>query len=332
MNKLLVVSIPPHWHSGDSIPKKMYGVLLALVPAFLVSLYVFGLGALIVTVVSVASCVFFEWVIQKWVLKVTPTISDGSAALTGVLLAFNLPSNLPFWMVVFGALVAIGIGKQTFGGLGCNPFNPALVGRVFLLVSFPAAMTSWPLPFQRGYTDALTGATPLALIHYKPEALPAIKSLFLATIGGSLGEVSALALLIGGIYLLMRRIISWHIPFTILFTVFMLSTLLAIFKPGTFGYTPYETDWMNAVAFGLFQVLSGGLLLGAFFMATDYGTSPVVVKGQVIYAVSIGILTVLIRLYGDYPEGLSFAILFMNAMTPPINTFVKPKPFGEVRL
>jgi electron transport complex protein RnfD len=331
MNKLLVVSIPPHWHSGDSIPKKMYGVLLALVPASLVSLYVFGMGALMVTMVSVVSCVLLEWLIQKFVLKVPPTISDGSAALTGVLLAFNLPSNLPVWMVVFGALVAIGIGKQTFGGLGCNPFNPALVGRVFLLVSFPAQMTSWPLPFQRGYTDAVTGATPLALIHDKPEALPDIKSMFLGTIGGSLGEVSALALLIGGIYLLIRRIISWHIPLTLLVTVFVLSSLLALFKPGMFGFTPYEIDWMNAVAFGLFQVVSGGLFRGAFFLATDYVTSPMLSKGQVIYAVCIGILTVLIRLYGDYPEGLSFAILFMNALTPLINTLVKPKPFGEVR-
>ncbi len=308
MANKLIVSLSPHVHSGDSVQKNMYGVLIALIPALLVSFYMFGLGAVVVTLTSVAACVFFEWAITKFILKrERSTICDGSAVITGVLLAFNLPSNLPLWIIIIGALVAIGIGKMTFGGLGCNPFNPALVGRIFLLISFPVQMTSWPLVQQWGsYTDAQTGATPLALMKMAVKGdvnalgqLPDTMSLFLGNNPGSLGEVSALALLLGLGYMLWKKIISWHIPVSILVTVFVF-------------------------------LFTGGLMLGAIFMATDYVTSPMTHKGMIIYGVAIGFLTVVIRLFGAYPEGMSFAIFIMNAFTPLINTYCKPKRFGEV--
>ena len=330
MKDKLVVSLAPHIHSGDSIQKKMFGVLLALVPAFAVSLYVYGWGALAVTAISVASCVFFEYTIQKYLLKVKPTIDDGSAILTGVLLAFNLPSNLPFWIIIIGALVAIGIAKLTFGGIGNNPFNPAIVGRVFLLISFPVQMTSWPLPFQHSYVDATTGATPLAIMKHHLGDLPDAGSMLLGTIGGSLGEVSAIALILGGLFLLYRRIISWHIPVTMICTVMVFTFLLSFFSPDTYFAIPGSTRLETAANYSLFHLLSGGLLLGAFFMATDYVTSPMTHKGQVMYAAGIGIITVLIRVFGVYPEGVSFGIFIMNGVTPLINTYIKPKRFGEV--
>ena len=235
MENKLIVSLSPHVHGGDSVQKNMYGVLIALIPAFLVSLYFFGLGALIVTATSVAACLFFEWAIGKYLLKKpTTTICDGSAIITGVLLAFNLPSNLPIWIIILGALFAIGVGKMSFGGLGCNPFNPALAGRVFLLLSFPVQMTSWPVVGQlTAYTDATTGATPLALmkqaIHAADKSaamdalnqIPDALSLLIGQNGGCLGEVSALALLIGLVYMLWKKIITWHIPVSILATVFI---------------------------------------------------------------------------------------------------------------
>lgn len=326
MAKKLIVSLSPHVHSTDSVQKNMYGVCIALIPALLVSLYFFGLGALIVLVTSVLACVFFEWAITKYILKRDKvTITDGSAILTGLLLGFNLPSNLPIWIILIGALVAIGIGKMTFGGLGCNPFNPALVGRVFLLVSFPVQMTSWPVPGNMtAYLDAETGATPLAIMKSAIKAgdpsildqLPDSLSLFLGQNGGCLGEVSALALLLGLIYMLVRRIITWHIPVSILATVFVLSGLLHLSNP--------------VYASPVDVLLTGGLMLGACFMATDYVTSPMTHKGQVIYGICIGFLTVVIRTFGAYPEGMSFAILIMNAFTPLINTYCKPKRFGEV--
>ena len=255
---------------------------------------------------------------------------DGSAMLTGLLLGFNLPSNLPVWIVIIGALVAIGIGKMTFGGLGCNPFNPALVGRCFLLASFPAQMTSWPVAGQLvSYVDAQTAATPLSIMKTAIktgdasvlEQLPSSMSLLLGNPGlnngaGCIGEVCALALLIGLAYMLWKKIITWHIPVSILATVFVFSGLLHLANP----------VYANPVA----TLLSGGLMLGAIFMATDYVTSPMTHKGQLIYGVSIGFLTVVIRNWGSYPEGMSFAILIMNALTPLINTYVKPKRFGEI--
>ena len=316
----------PHVHGGDSVQKNMYGVLIALIPAFLVSLYFFGLGALIVTATSVAACLFFEWAIVKFLMKKpATTICDGSAVITGVLLAFNLPSNLPVWIIILGALFAIGVGKMSFGGLGCNPFNPALAGRVFLLLSFPVQMTTWPVVGQlTSYMDATTGATPLALmkqaIHGDTSALsqiPDALNLFIGQNGGCIGEVSALALLLGLAYMLWKKIITWHIPVSIIVTVFVFAGIMHLVDP---------EKYVSPVL----QLLSGGLMLGAVFMATDYVTSPMSKKGMLIYGVCIGLLTVVIRLFGAYPEGMSFAILIMNAFTPLINTYCKPKRFGEV--
>ena len=240
MENKLIVSLSPHVHGGDSVQKNMYGVLIALIPAFLVSLYFFGLGALIVTATSVAACLFFEWAIGKYLMKKpTTTICDGSAIITGVLLAFNLPSNLPIWIIILGALFAIGVGKMSFGGLGCNPFNPALAGRVFLLLSFPVQMTSWPVVGQlTAYTDATTGATPLALMKqaiYGDTAalsqIPDALTLLIGQNGGCLGEVSALALLIGLVYMLWKKIITWHIPVSILATVFVFAGIMHLADP-----------------------------------------------------------------------------------------------------
>ena len=317
MANKLIISPSPHIHGGDSIEKNMYGVLMALIPALLISLVYFGLGALIVSLVSVLFCVLFEYLIQKYLIKGKITIYDGSAAITGVLLALNLPSNLPVWIVIIGALAAIGIGKMPFGGLGNNIFNPALVGRVFLLISFPAQMTVWPKPgiFPMGYTDAITGATTLNMLKNHFGEIPDYVSMLLGNMGGSLGEISAAALITGLIYMLWKKIISWHIPVITVLTVAVFTGIMHAVNPAQY-------------ADPLVHILSGGLLLGAIFMATDYVTSPMSKKGQVIYAVGIGVLTSVIRLWGAYPEGVSFAILIMNAFTPLINTYVKSKTFG----
>lgn len=327
MNRL-IVSLSPHVHSGDSVQKNMYGVCIALVPAMIASLYFFGLGAAVVMLTSVISCVLFEWAVTRFILRRDKmTILDGSAVLTGILLGFNLPSNLPIWIIVIGAMVAICIGKMTFGGLGQNPFNPALVGRVFLLISFPAQMTTWPKSGSVEYTlsniDSQTGATPLSIMQNaigegRPELLnqlPDSLDMLIGKTGGSLGEVSAILLLLGCAYMLFRKIITWHIPVSILGTVAVLSAILHFTNP--------------VYASPLAVLCSGGLMLGACFMATDYVTSPMVPKGQIIYGVCIGLLTVVIRNWGSYPEGMSFAILIMNAFTPLINTYCKPKRFGE---
>ncbi len=314
-----IVSPSPHIHSGDSIEKNMYGVIIAMVPALLASLYFFGIGALVVTLVSVISCVGFEFLIQKYLLKKSVCITDGSAALTGLLLAFNLPSNLPIWMIIIGSLVAIGIGKMSFGGLGNNLFNPALVGRVFLLISFPVAMTTWPVPhgITTSYLDAETGATALSMMKNNFGTMPSTADLFFGQMGGSLGEVSALALLLGLGWLLYKKIITWHIPVSIFATVAVFAWILNMANP-------------DAFACPVTHLFTGGLMLGAIFMATDYVTSPMSKAGMIIYGVGIGILTIVIRNFGAYPEGVSFAILIMNAFTPLINTYVKPKLYGEV--
>lgn len=319
MTNKLVVSPSPHIHSGDSVEKNMYGVLIALIPAFIVSLIYFGLGALIVTITSVVFCVLFEFLIQKYLMKVKPSITDGSAVITGVLLAFNLPSNLPLWIIIIGALVAIGIGKMSFGGLGNNIFNPALVGRVFLLISFPAQMTVWPEPgfFPLHYMDASTGATTLTLIKENSDKIFSYTAMLLGERGGSIGEVSALALVIGFVFMLWKKIITWHIPVFVVLTVAVFTGIMHLVNP--FEY-----------ADPAIHILSGGLLLGAVFMATDYATSPMSKNGMIVYAVGIGFITTVIRLFGAYPEGISFAILIMNAFTPLINTYMKPKRFGEV--
>lgn len=328
----LVVSLSPHAHGTDSVEKNMYGVIIALLPALLASFYFFGIGSAIVCLVSVAACLFFEWAICKALLKREPTLLDGSAIVTGLLLGMNLPSNFPIWMIIVGALVAIGVGKMTFGGLGQNPFNPALVGRCFLLVSFPTAMTSWPVEGQLTAlgTDATTGATPLALMKEAIKTgntdvldkLPSSLDMLFGVTNtnnmgaGTIGEICAIALIIGLVYMLCKKIITWHIPVSIIATVFVFSGVLHLANPA----------YANPVQ----VILSGGLMLGAIFMATDYVTSPMTHKGQLIYGVAIGALTVVIRNWGAYPEGMSFAILIMNAFTPLINMYVKPKRFGEV--
>lgn len=317
MENKLYVSPSPHIHGGDSISKNMYGVLIALVPAFLVSLYFFGLGALIVTVASVFFCVLFEYLIQKFLMKKEPTIYDGSAILTGVLLAFNLPSNLPIWIIAIGALAAIGIGKMSFGGLGNNIFNPALTGRIFLLISFPAQMTTWPVVGQlTSYADATTGATVLSLMNEGAlDKMPTLSDMLIGNMGGSLGEVSALALLLGMFYMLWKKIITWHVPVSIFVTVFVFTGIMHLVNP-----VQYANPFVH--------LLSGGLMLGAIFMATDYVTSPMSKSGMIVYGVGIGILTTVIRLFGSYPEGMSFAIFIMNGVTPLINSYMKPKHFG----
>lgn len=326
MNKL-VVSLSPHVHSGDSVQKNMYWVIIALVPALICSFISFGMGAIITTAISVAACVLTEWVINKFLLGSDKcTVCDGSAALTGILLAFNMPSNIAPWIVVIGAIFAIGVVKMTFGGLGCNLFNPALAGRAFLLISFPVQMTTWPNPGQGfgTYLDAETGATPLSIMKaaFKSgdvsmlDQLSSYKDMMLGNTGGCLGEVCALALILGLVILLVKKVITWHIPVSIFATVSVASGLLHLANP--------------VYADPITELLSGGLMLGAIFMATDYVTSPMSKNGQIVYGIAIGALTIIIRTWGAYPEGMSFAILIMNAFTPLINNKFKPKRFGEV--
>lgn len=328
MSNLLNVSQSPHIHGKESTQKLMFNVVIALLPALFTSVFYFGLGAIIVTLTSVASCLLFEYLIQKFILKKQLSITDGSALVTGLLLAFNLPSNLPVFIVIIGSFVSIGVAKMTFGGLGNNPFNPALVGRVFMLISFPVQMTSWPVPkgFGTGYTDAVTGATPLAIIKEglkNGESLsklmgeiPTPAQMFLGDMGGSMGEIAAIALLIGFIYLLATKVITWHIPVSVVGTIAIFTAVLWLVNP-------------EKNADPMFHILAGGVLLGAIFMATDYVTSPMVPKAMIIYGCGIGIITVVIRVYGAYPEGVSFAILIMNAFVPLMNAYIKPKRFGE---
>ena len=324
--KNFITSPAPHAHSGDSVRKNMLLVILALVPAYAVSVWQFGFGALITAAISVAVCVLTEWLISRFLLKEQrTTISDLSAVLTGLLLAFNLPSSLDWWIVLIGAVVAIGVGKMTFGGLGQNPFNPALVGRVFLLISFPAQMTTWPVAkgFATNYLDAETGATPLYYLKHIMKSgdtsfvdqLPSLMDSFVGVMGGSLGEVSAAALILGGLILLCCRVITWHIPVAIIGTVALFSWIA----------TPAG---MDPHVFIGYQLLSGGLMLGAFFMATDYVTSPMSAWGKIIFGIGIGFIMMVIRTWGAYPEGMSFAILIMNACVPLLNK-IRPMRFGE---
>ena len=324
---LLKISGSPHVHTSDSVKKIMWTVVIALIPTMIFSFYYYGIDAVRVTVISVIACVVLEWIFQKFLLKEKTTISDGSAVITGLLLAFNVPSNLSWWIIVIGAAVAIGISKMAFGGLGKNIFNPALVGRVFLLISFPKQMTSWVLPNQ-GFmnVDATTGATPLALIKHAMKVgedatelinqLPTYAQLLLGERGGSFGEVAALAIIFGGIIMLVRKVITWHIPVTFIGTSFIFAAILHWANPSMY-ITPE------------FHILTGGLLLGAIFMATDMVTSPMTAWGKIIFGIGCGVLTILIRVWGSYPEGVSFAILIMNAFVPLINKGFKPKRFGN---
>ncbi|MCI8622348.1 MAG: RnfABCDGE type electron transport complex subunit D [Provencibacterium sp.] len=309
MSNRLVVKSSPHLKSPMNTQVIMRDVIIALMPAFICSIIIFGLRSLLLVTVCVASCVVFEY-LSRMLMKRENSISDLSAVVTGLLLAFNLPVTFPLWMAVIGAFFAIVIAKQLFGGLGQNFVNPAIAGRIFLLISFATPMTSWLLPQKgEGGIALVAGATPLALIgRGEKEALPALTDMLLGMRGGCLGETAALALLAGAVYLLVRRVIHPVIPVTFLGTVFVLSLLL--------GQDP------------LYQLLSGGVILGACFMATDYATSPATFKGRLIFAFGCGLITMIIRVFGSYPEGVSFAILFMNILTPHINTLTRTKPFG----
>lgn len=313
------VSPAPHVHSDYSTVRLMGDVVIALLPALMVSVRVFGWNVLAITAVSIASCVLLEYLVQKFLVKGPVTVNNLSAVVTGLLLAMNLPANIPLWIVVVGAVVAIGVAKMPFGGLGKNLFNPALAARVFLLIAYPVQMTSFPQPTINGFADAYSGATPLGaakgmLVNFADfDAL----GMFTGAMGGSFGEVSALALLLGFAYLLMRKVISWHIPVAVLGTM---AVFAAIYGATMGGAMIWQLP--------LFHILAGGALLGAIFMATDYVTSPMTTKGMIIYGVGIGVITMCIRLWGAYPEGMSFAILIMNSVVPLINKYVKPKRFG----
>ena len=327
---LLNISGSPHVHSDESTKKIMWRVNLALVPMLLTGIAFFGLNALLISLVSVACCCLFQWLIEKFILKVPSTVCDGSAVVTGLLLAFNVPATADMiWLVALGALVAIGVGKMSFGGLGKNPFNPALVGRVFMLISFPVQMTTWPtvgkwFPMS---LDPVSGATPLGVIKeglkngqsmseiMANNDLPSLVDIFLGHMGGSFGEVCALAILIGAIYLLCCKIISWHIPVAFIGTAFIFSGILWLADP---------TQFINPVT----TILTGGIMLGACFMATDMVTSPMSKTGQLIFGAGCGLLTIIIRNWGAYPEGVSFAILLMNSVTPLINRWCKPQRFA----
>ena len=287
----------------------MWLVVASLVPALVVALYTFGLSALTVTVVCILSCMLTELAIDR-IMGRRSTLSDGSALLTGLLLAFNLPRILPWWMAVAGSVVAIGVGKMSFGGLGCNIWNPALVGRVFLLLSFPAAMTTWPVDVPSG-VDGVSGATVLTAMKMNPEStvIPDTLSMAVGHMNGSLGEVGSIALLAGCLFLICMKIISWHIPVSVIGSAALLSWIT--------GGNP------------VVDIFAGGLILGACFMATDYVTSPMTRKGQLLYGIMIGVVTIVIRRYGAYPEGVSFAILLMNSFTPLINRYCRPAVFGE---
>lgn len=301
---MLVVSPSPHIHSPLRLDKIMWQVVLALLPALGVAVWTFGWPALRIVLICVTSCLLFEWAFES-LLGHKRTLANGSAMITAILLAFNLPSILPWWMAIAGSFVAIVIGKVSFGGLGCNIWNPALVGRVFLLLSFPAAMTTWPTGI-----DGTSGATMLQQLKYAAPAdlHPDYLGMAVGHMNGSLGEVGSIAILLGAVFLLARGIITWHIPVSVLASAALFSWL--------FGGNP------------LVDLLSGGLILGACFMATDYVTSPMTRSGQLIFGFMIGFITMVIRRYGAYPEGVSFAILLMNSFTPLINRYCRPEIFG----
>jgi electron transport complex protein RnfD len=321
----LIVSSSPHHVNNEDTQRIMGMVIAALIPSLAVSTYVFGGRVLALTAVCVIASVLMEFLWNK-AMKKPQTVGDLSAALTGLLIAFNVPSNLPFYIAIIGCAVAIILVKGLFGGLGHNLFNPAITARIVLFIAFATQMTTWPVPSQGfcTYLDATTGATPLSIMKAAVKAgdasileqLPSSMDMLLGNMGGCLGEVSALAIIIGLVYMLAKKIITWHIPISIIATVFVFSGLMHLANP---VYASPATE-----------LLTGGLLLGAVFMATDYVTSPMTKKGQLIYGVSIGFLTVVIRTFGAYPEGMSFAILIMNAFTPLINNYCKPKRFGEV--
>ncbi|MGN1002712.1 MAG: RnfABCDGE type electron transport complex subunit D [Oscillospiraceae bacterium] len=310
-----VVSVSPHIRSKDSTMTIMRDVLIALLPAVVASVIFFGYRALILEVVCVACCVFFEWGFEK-ICRRPSTVCDLSAAVTGLILALNLPVSLPIWQAIFGCLVAIVVVKQLFGGIGYNFANPAITARIVMLIAFAGPMTNWVeanffnADAISGATDVVSGATPLAVMNAGGSY--SALDLFLGNVGGSMGETSALALLIGFVYLLCRKVISWHTPVAFIGTVFVLATIKGGFS------------------FGLCQILAGGVFLGAIFMATDYVTTPSTPWGRVIFGIGCGLITCLIRFFGNYPEGVSFSILLMNIITPYINKWTASKPLGGV--
>jgi electron transport complex protein RnfD len=312
-DNLLIVSSSPHLHSPDNVPAAMRDVLIALIPALLVAVYYFRLPAVMVILACVVSAYVAELVCLKMMKKDSAT-KEYSALVTGLLLAFCLPPTLPVWMAALGSIFAIVIAKHLFGGLGHNIFNPALIGRAFLLASFPVAMTTWISPI-----DGVTTASPLGIMKEATgQQLPRIADLFLGNVSGSLGETSALALLIGGLYLLYKKHIDWRIPGSYLGTVFLLTSIVAVIK----GY---------GLEYPVFHLFAGGLFLGAFFMATDWVTSPVTKMGRLIFGAGAGVLVVLIRLKGGYPEGVCYSILLMNVVTPLIDRYTKARVFGRVK-
>ena len=320
MNKLLV-SPSPHLHTKTSTKSLMRDVVIALMPAVIVSVLFYGWSALLVLSTSVASCLLVELFITRFLMKQPSTIADCSALVTGILLALNLPTTTPWWVVFIGSVVAIGVAKMTFGGLGQNLFNPALVGRVFLLISFPTYMTNWERPtgFIGGNLDAISGATPLGLA--KEGGVEAIAGLdysdmLVYNIGGSAGELSAIALLLGFAYMLVRGVIKPYITCSIITTVAIFSGIFYAVDPLTYTCP-------------VFNILTGGLLLGSIFMATDYVTSPMSAVGGIVFGIGIGLITMLIRYFGAYPEGVSFAILIMNSVVPLLNKWFHTKKYGR---
>ncbi len=311
MNKNMVVSVNPHIYAGQTTQTIMRDVLIALFPAVIASIVFFGVQALLVEVVCVAVAVLCEWAFEK-ITGRPVTILDCSAAVTGLILALNLPVNIPLWQAVFGSFVAIVVVKQLFGGIGQDFATPAITARVIMLVAFSGAMTTWaPAAFSNAPVDAATAATPLAILSGAEGELPTLAQMFLGARGGSLGETSCLALLLGFAYLLYRQVITWHTPVAFIGTVLVCTALL--------GRQP------------LYQVMAGGLFLGAIFMATDYTTSPPTPKGRLIFGLGCGLITVLIRVWGNFPEGVSFSILLMNILNPYICEWTKTKPFGGVQ-
>jgi len=312
-NRKLIISSSPHILDNIDTSRIMLDVIIALIPAFIMSGIVFGPRAIFLTIVCVIACVIFEAGYNK-LLKKENTVKDLSAVVTGVLLSFNLPSSMPFWMAVVGCFFAIVIVKQLFGGIGQNFVNPAITARIFLMVSFATPMSTWPLTRQAaGTVDAVTGATPLGIMNMggDPATLPSNMDMFLGFIGGSLGETSALALLIGGIYLIVRKVIEPAIPVAFIGTVFVIALIA--------GQDP------------IFHICAGGVMLGAIFMATDYTTSPLTTKGKIIFGIGCGLITMVIRLFGSYPEGVSFSILLLNILTPHIDNLTRSKIYGGVQ-
>ncbi len=311
----LVVSSAPHIVSNMDTSRIMMMVILALVPSLLVSVYVFGMRVLSLTAVCVVASVFFEWVWNVLMHK-RQTVGDLSAVVTGVLIAFNVPSGLPYWIAIVGCFVAIIIVKQLFGGVGKNIANPAITARIVLFISFATEMTTWPLP--KMATDAVSTATPLGVLAEGGE-LPSNLEMFLGFIGGSMGEVSAIALLVGGLFLIWKKIISPIIPVAFIGTVFV------------FAFIYYTATGEDALNMAVFHILAGGVMLGAFFMATDYVTTPLLPMGKVVFGIGCGLITMVIRLWGQYPEGVSFSILLMNCLTPLINNFFQKRMYGGAK-